>query len=293
MRVVDDWMDPILAEYEEEDGVRVTEVPMSGVADVLLVRESVSMHDVLWFSPHPPPIESGEIPCDQHDDPDGDERSSVAPVAMSTVELDDEPRREARGWRAINPLIAAGVLGAIVAAAHFAQPGRHGSPVAHLALAFPDRMVIDIPEETVPIWVYDLPVAPSPSTASGPATAPLAARARLTSPFPQPVATPAPQATRLDPPADRLPSFSNVSALTALSSVAGGVRACLPSTSGSVRAEVQVTFAPSGRVTQAIVVSSPFAGTPVGGCAARVFRAARMDPFDGPHVTVHRTVTVR
>jgi hypothetical protein len=97
----------------------------------------------------------------------------------------------------------------------------------------------------------------------------------------------------LTPPPEKLQPFSHVSALTALSTVSGAVRSCLPTHSGSVRAEVQVTFAPSGRVTQALVVGSPFAGTSAGGCAARVFRGARMDPFEGPLVTVHRTVTVR
>jgi hypothetical protein len=57
-------------------------------------------------------------------------------------------------------------------------------------------------------------------------------------------------------------------------------------------AKVSVTFAPSGRVTQALVTGPPFAGTATGGCIARAFRSASVPPFAGDPQTVTKTVNI-
>jgi serine/threonine-protein kinase len=53
-------------------------------------------------------------------------------------------------------------------------------------------------------------------------------------------------------------------------------------------ATVTLTYAPSGRVTTALV-SGSFAGTSIGSCIAAVLRSARIAPFTGALVTIKRT----
>jgi hypothetical protein len=56
-------------------------------------------------------------------------------------------------------------------------------------------------------------------------------------------------------------------------------------------ARVAVTFAPTGRVTSAVIEAGPFSGTPAGGCVVSKFRTAHVPPFSGESVTVHKTVS--
>ena len=93
-------------------------------------------------------------------------------------------------------------------------------------------------------------------------------------------------------PPETLPPFDRGAAASALSAAASAAASCRqPGTpAGTVR--VSVTIAPSGRATTAMV-SGAFAGTPVGGCIAKTFRAVRVEPFEGNLVTVHKTVTIR
>jgi hypothetical protein len=53
---------------------------------------------------------------------------------------------------------------------------------------------------------------------------------------------------------------------------------------------VAVTFVPSGQATVAVVESGTVRGTPVGSCVASKFRTAKVPPFSGPKVTVHKTM---
>jgi hypothetical protein len=55
---------------------------------------------------------------------------------------------------------------------------------------------------------------------------------------------------------------------------------------------VTITFAPSGRPTT-VAVTGELAGTTVGSCVARLFRAARVPPFSGDPVTVSKAFTVK
>lgn len=94
-----------------------------------------------------------------------------------------------------------------------------------------------------------------------------------------------------EPPKSLAP-FDPGAASSAMQAAAANAASCRePGTpAGTVR--VSVTFAPTGRATTALV-SGAFAGTSVGGCIARTFRAARVEPFEGNLVTVHKTVTIR
>jgi hypothetical protein len=56
-------------------------------------------------------------------------------------------------------------------------------------------------------------------------------------------------------------------------------------------ATVTLTYAPSGRVTTALV-SGVFAGTSIGSCIAAALRSARIPPFTGALVTVKRSATL-
>jgi hypothetical protein len=45
--------------------------------------------------------------------------------------------------------------------------------------------------------------------------------------------------------------------------------------------KVKVTFANAGNVSSAVMLGAPYAGTPVGDCAASRFRMARVPAFEG------------
>jgi predicted Zn finger-like uncharacterized protein len=86
--------------------------------------------------------------------------------------------------------------------------------------------------------------------------------------------------------------FDTGAAKAALQSAAGSVPSCKTADGPTGTGKVQVTFAPSGRATAANVIEGPFGGTSVGGCIARLFRAAKVPPFSGDPVTVSKSFTV-
>lgn len=58
------------------------------------------------------------------------------------------------------------------------------------------------------------------------------------------------------------------------------------------KGKVQVTFAPSGKVSAAELVDGPFAGTAAGKCALRQFRSAKIPAFSGAAVTVAKSFKI-
>ena len=92
--------------------------------------------------------------------------------------------------------------------------------------------------------------------------------------------------------AGKLPAFDKGAAKTALAGAAAQASGC-GSSAQLEGTRVSVTFAPSGRVTQALVTSGPAAGTAAGGCIARAFRSARIKPYSGERVTLLKTVYPR
>jgi len=93
-------------------------------------------------------------------------------------------------------------------------------------------------------------------------------------------------------PAAQGPDFDKAAASAALAAAAADASGCKVEGDPSGQAHVNVTFAPSGRVTSAIVTGPPFAGTATGGCIARKMRGATVPPFDGSPVTVSRTLNI-
>jgi hypothetical protein len=103
-----------------------------------------------------------------------------------------------------------------------------------------------------------------------------------------------PSATATAEPAAEAGPFDRGAARAALSSAAGAASGCgSPEGISSKTVTVSVTFAPSGRVTTAMVAGGPYAGTPQGSCIASAFRAARVPPFEGSFVTVSKTVRLQ
>jgi hypothetical protein len=90
-----------------------------------------------------------------------------------------------------------------------------------------------------------------------------------------------------------LPPFSAGAASAALREATTLATGCRKPGDPEGMATVLVTFAPSGRVTQAAVSGEPFAGTTTGGCIASRFREARVPAFSGDFVTVKKTVTIK
>jgi hypothetical protein len=104
-------------------------------------------------------------------------------------------------------------------------------------------------------------------------------------PAPEPEKEPAKDEPQLAP-------FDRGAASAALSNAAGAASACKQPDGPTGAGQVQVTFMPSGRATNALV-SGDLAGTAVGGCVARVFRGAKVPPFSGAAVTVSKSFSIR
>ncbi|MET0592417.1 MAG: hypothetical protein ABW133_06945 [Polyangiaceae bacterium] len=106
----------------------------------------------------------------------------------------------------------------------------------------------------------------------------------------EPETTPVATFVAPEPPPPPGPEFNKDSAQSALEDAAALAATCrdAETTAGAVR--VAVTFVPSGQVTVAVVESGPIRGTPVGSCVASKFRTAKVPPFSGPKVTVHKTM---
>jgi predicted Zn finger-like uncharacterized protein len=103
-----------------------------------------------------------------------------------------------------------------------------------------------------------------------------------------------PPTTPATPPAAKPsgPAFNVAAAKAALNSAAASASGCRAPAGPSGTGKVQVTFAPSGNVTSALIISGPFGGTPVGSCVARTFRAAKVPAFDGSPMTVAKSFTI-
>ncbi len=86
--------------------------------------------------------------------------------------------------------------------------------------------------------------------------------------------------------------FDRGAASAALSGAAGGAKGCKKADGPTGSTKVQVTFAPSGKATQA-TVGPPFAGTPTGSCIASAFRGLSVPPFSGAPMTVSKTVNIK
>lgn len=90
---------------------------------------------------------------------------------------------------------------------------------------------------------------------------------------------------------DALPEFDRSAAAEALGQAAASAPTCKAEDGPTGRGRATVTFANSGRATNANVTGT-FAGTTVGGCIAELFRQARVPAFSGPPVKVAKSFTI-
>lgn len=112
----------------------------------------------------------------------------------------------------------------------------------------------------------------------------------------KPAAAPEPKAEAPSEPAPAAesdkPPFDMSAAKAALETAASSAPSCKSADGPTGKGKVQVTFSPSGRATSATVIEGAFGGTSVGGCIAKLFRAARVPAFSGDPVTVAKSFTV-
>lgn len=88
------------------------------------------------------------------------------------------------------------------------------------------------------------------------------------------------------------PPFDAAAAKAALGNAAAQAGSCKQADGPTGKGQVQVTFAPTGNTTAATVTDGTFGGTPVGGCVAKVFRAAKVPAFSGAPVTVSKSFVI-
>ncbi len=87
-------------------------------------------------------------------------------------------------------------------------------------------------------------------------------------------------------------AFDTAAAKEALTAAANNASSCREATGPMGSGKVSITFAPSGRPTS-VAVTGDLAGTSVGSCVARLFRAARVPPFSGEPVSVSKAFAVK
>ena len=132
-----------------------------------------------------------------------------------------------------------------------------------------------------PAEAKEPPALGAPTTAAKPAAVAAAVPPRATSGAKKPVP---PRATK-----PAAAPFNVEAAKSALNTAATQAGACAGS---SGKGKVQLTFAPSGKVSAAEIVDGPFAGTPAGKCALKHFRAAHVPPFSGTPQTVAKSFKI-
>jgi hypothetical protein len=238
----------------------------------------------------PPPAPSWEVVG-----PPPSATYSDGPVAMPSMPA-PEPFMDVR-----RPLLAAAAATLGLGLLGLVHAGAFGDDVAESgAEAAP--MVVANASPLAPVDVAPSPpteAAPPPSTAAPPAPrvvvpGPLPKRSGSTAAVEPDVAPPEPSAAAPAPPPPASESdeasapFSRDAAAAAIEAAATRAGACASDATGVGR--VRITFAPSGRATQAVILGD-FAGTPIGTCMAQAFGAVRVPAFSGDPVTVSRRVT--
>jgi hypothetical protein len=90
--------------------------------------------------------------------------------------------------------------------------------------------------------------------------------------------------------AKKAAAFDRAAASSALGNV--NVQSCKKPNGPTGAGHVNVTFGPSGAVSEAQIDSAHYAGTSVGGCIAGKFRGAHVPAFSGPPVTIGKSFSI-
>jgi hypothetical protein len=146
------------------------------------------------------------------------------------------------------------------------------------------------PVESVAQAITAAGAKPAATAAASPA--PPTAAATVNKPAEKPAETKKPDAPAAAPAAAADgAAFDKGAAVSALSAAAASAASCKKPDGPTGSGKVSVTFAPSGRATMTNV-GGDFAGTEVGGCVARLFRAAKVPAFSGDPVTVSKSFSI-
>jgi predicted Zn finger-like uncharacterized protein len=217
-----------------------------------------------------------------------------APPSASAVTIGSDTKRPA----AVNdaPAATPAELARPTETAKAAAPASPSVPIKALdALAAPAKT----PDSFAPTFARAAappkPVAKAEAPAVAPATsAPKAEtppKAEAPTPEPEPAGTAAEVASAMAAVKSDT-EFDRAAARAALEEAGDRASSCRNVDAPAGAARVAVTFAPSGKVTSAVIESGPFVGTAAGGCVVSKFRNLHVPPFtsDEP-VTVHKTLT--
>jgi hypothetical protein len=176
-----------------------------------------------------------------------------------------------------------------------AQPNAAQAPAAapEAATASAAEAPTPSPAESVAQAITAAGTKPT-AAATNPATP--AAAATVNKPAEKPAETKKPDAVAAAPapapaPAADGAAFDKSAAVSALGAAAANAASCKKPDGPTGSGKVSVTFAPSGRATMTNV-GGAFAGTDVGGCVARLFRAAKVPAFSGDPVTVSKSFSI-
>lgn len=101
---------------------------------------------------------------------------------------------------------------------------------------------------------------------------------------------PAQAAAVLPPPSERA-RLNRGAAIAALSSAASSAMGCKRTDGPTGAGTATITFSPDGPV-KSVIVSAPFAGTPVGQCIVTAFRGAHIPPFSGSAFTLPKSFQI-
>jgi hypothetical protein len=283
-------------------------------------QETVDFREILLRAPQPVEL-SADIPVPTSRHPT---YNSVAPVSMSSTELEDVPDRPRRGSRLAYTVLLAGTFLAALFV-YWTQPQRHvatpAAPILESPMAAVFKSEMASPAATPPAV---LAAQPSPSIVPELAQLKLSAddkqqeHPRLEklaskehgakqsedNPYAEKStsskATPEPAAAEPDPKVQepaaeerQLPEFSTSAAQQALSAIASSAGSCITEGNPAATIRVAVTFAPTGNVTTALVDGAPFLSGREGGCIARLFHAAKVPAYQGGLVTVRKSFSPR
>jgi hypothetical protein len=234
--------------------------------------------------------------------------SDVPPMGEAPVF--DEPRSSRKGWWAAGTLFAAiavaligRAVGSIAStppgAAQAAAPVDPPTPVTARLQPGDFRGMATDPAQASAATVVRPPAQPAEVSVDSLKAEKRRKKAKFLktggADEPEPIADeapaePPPPFVAPEPPPPPGPDFSKEAAQSALEDAAALAATCRQddTTAGAVR--VAVTFVPSGQATVAVVESGVVRGTPVGSCVAAKFRTAKVPPFSGTKVTVHKTM---
>ncbi len=193
----------------------------------------------------------------------------------------------AAAWWALEPTFVDPAPAAQVAAAAISDlPASAVSPASEVAPAeAPPAAVATAPGVAEPSG--EVPAVPSSEVT------PEVAGATPSAPKGQPSTT-SQSGTKKKPAAPsstKSGAFDKAAAKNALSSAASKAAGCRQTGAGG-QGKIQLTFAPTGKVSSAQIMAGPSASTAEGKCALRHFRAARIPAFSGAAVTVAKSFKI-